>query len=406
MADPLQTYQPPAAVRIGGNDHQKVQIKNVSTGMTRPLYTSCSEHHLAQERIREQNINSKRRDSSSSTRQGRPRFLTLNTLPRMPSTSPAVPRREVMPSPFLKLPTEIRLQIYSLLVLPRRAADLLPSFEKIASSTTDYFDYDKRQTGTERVAATADLSHPFIHIRTIDPNTYKARYSATPGSHYHTRSKYSVRESLQARCMNTTYHCINNPRIEDNLSILRCNKQIHAEAAELLYSSYTFDFDGHIEAVIPFLSDLTPFARSCIKNLRIVKRGLPYCKEFDKCEWSNAMRYLTSTSTNIALRRLELGVVAGRPGENGWDRVARYSAQDFELLQQVDGMEWMQYLLEVQGLQELDVSAVIEHCPQATSSSAMANYVRFSASVDSGFREFLKGKLLVGRAGGMQAARW
>lgn len=310
-----------------------------------------------------------------------------------------------MPSPFLKLPTEIRLQIYSLLVLPRKAADLLPSFEKIASSTADYFDYDKRQTGNERVAATANLSHPFIHIRSIDPNTYKGRFSS--GSRTHTRSNYSVRaDRFQARCMTTTYHCINNPRIEDNLAILRCNKQIHAEAAELLYSSYTFDFDTHIEAVIPFLSDLTPFARSCIKNLRIVKRALPYCKEFDKCEWSNAMHYITSTSNNIALRRLELGVVAGRPGENGWDRVARYSAQDFELLQQLDGMEWMQYLLEVQGLQELDVSAVIEHCPQATSSSAMANYVRFSASVETGFREFLKGKLLVARAGGMQAARW
>lgn len=312
-----------------------------------------------------------------------------------------------MPSPFLNLPTEIRLQIYSLLVLPRRATDLLPSFEKVTASTIDYFDYDKRQTGTERVAVTADLSHPFIHIRTIDPIRYKARYSASSGSNTHTRSNYSVRaDRFQARCMNTTYHCINNPRIEDNLAILRCNKQIHAEAAELLYSSYTFDFDTHIEAVIPFLSDLTPFARSCIKNVRIVKRALPYCKEFDKCEWSNALRYLTSTSTNIALRRLELGVVAGRPGENGWDRVARYSAQDFEMLQQFDGMEWMQYLLEVQGLQELDVSAVIEHCPPVTSSSAMANYVRFSASVETGFREFLNQKLLVGRAGGIQSARW
>ncbi|KAF2167974.1 hypothetical protein M409DRAFT_22119 [Zasmidium cellare ATCC 36951] len=394
MAGPSQSsYQPPAAVRKGG----EAEIKNVSTGMTRPLYTSCAEHHLAQERIREQKqrVENERRDSSG-TRQGRPRFLTLNTLPRMPSTSPAVHKRDTMPSPFMRLPTEIRLQIYALLVLPRKASDLLPSYQKVTASTIDYFDYDKKQTGSERAAVTADLSHPFIHIRTIDPKAYKSLHPPTKPSH--TRSTYSVRaDRFQARCMSTTYHAINNPRLEDNLSILGTCKQIHAEAAELLYSSYTFDFDTHIEALIPFLSDLTPFARSCIKNLRIVKRALPYCKEFDKCEWSNALRYLTSTSNNISLRRLELGVVAGRPGENGWDRVARYSAGDFELLHQLDGMEWMQYLLEVQGLQELDVQAVVEHCPPVTSSSAMASYVRFSASVEGGFGEFLRGRLLGAR---------
>lgn len=387
MAGPSQS-QTPAAAAVRNAEDQRV--KNISTGMTRPLYTSCAEHQHAQERT----LSQQRRDSSS-TRQGRPRFLTLNTLPRMPSTSPAMQRRDPMTSPFLRLPTEIRLQIYSLLVLPRKATDLLPSFEKVTASTIDYFDYDKKQTGTERAAVTADLSHPFIHIRTIDPTRYKARYPKSPGLTRHTRSNYSVRaDRFQARCMETTYHCINNPRIEDNLAILRCNKQIHAEAAELLYTSYTFDFDTHIEAVIPFLSDLTPFARSCVKNIRIVKRALPYCKEFDRCEWSNALRYLTSTSNDINLRRLELGVVAGRPGEHGWDRIARYSAQDFELLEQLDGMEWMQYLLEVDGLQELDVQAVIEHCPPATSSQAMANYVRFSASVETGFADFLKGRLL------------
>lgn len=193
--------------------------------------------------------------------------------------------------------------------------------------------------------------------------------------------------------MSTTYHCINTPRIESS-GIMRVNKQIHAEVAECLYSGYTFDFDTHVEAIVPFLADLTPFARSCIKSVRIVKRALAYQKEFDKCEWSGALRALTDSSSNISLRRLELGVVAGRPGENGWDRVATYCARDFELLRTQDGMEWMQYLLDFGGLKELDVQAVVEHCPPPTSSSAMANYVRFSASVEGGFREWLQGQLL------------
>jgi hypothetical protein len=201
---------------------------------------------------------------------------------------------------------------------------------------------------------------------------------------------------MRSRFTETTYHCINNPRIEDNLAIMRTNTLIHTEVCELLYGHYTFDFDTHVEAVIPFLADLTPYARSCIRSMRIVKRALPYEKEFDRCEWSNAMRYLTTRGNNIKLRRLELGVVAGRPGRSGWDRIPKYSAKDFAVLAQGHGMEWMQYLLEITDLEALDVRAVVEHCAPASSSAAMAHYVRFSASVETGFAEFLRSRLLAG----------
>jgi hypothetical protein len=194
--------------------------------------------------------------------------------------------------------------------------------------------------------------------------------------------------------METTYHCVNIPRIESNLALLRTNKQIHAEAAELLYGSYTFDFDTHVEAIAPFFADLTAFSRSCIKSVRIVKRALAYQKEFDKCEWSGAMSALTNPRNGIALRNLELGIVAGRPGPNGWDDIAPYSVGDFRILREQEGMEWIQYLLEFKGLQGMEVDAVIEHCPPVTSSTNMANYVRFSASVEGAFREWLKGEVL------------
>lgn len=302
------------------------------------------------------------------------------------------PKNDGTPSPFLRLPTEIRLQIYSLLVLPREPTHLLPCYQKVEASAQDYFDYDKKHFGTDRLA-TADLSRPTLLIRTIDGTKYPELYDA--GSNRHRRSAYSVRaDRFRNRCMTTTYHCVNIPRIEHNIGIIAANKQIHTEVAEMLYSSYTFDFDTHVEAIVPFLRDLTPFARSCIKNMRIVKRALPYDKEFDRAEWSSALRYLTNPSSNINLRRLELGIVAGRPGQNGWDRIPTYSARDFELLKDVAGMEWMQYLMEFKGLQELDVNAVVEHCPPATNSMAMAGYIRFSASVETGFTQFIRGQLL------------
>jgi hypothetical protein len=199
---------------------------------------------------------------------------------------------------------------------------------------------------------------------------------------------------MRAQTAETTYHCINNPRIEDNLAIMRTNTLIHTEVCELLYGHYTFDFDTHVEAVIPFLADLTPYARSCIKSIRIVKRALPDEKEFDRCEWSNAMRYLTTRGNNIKLRRLQLGIVAGRPGSTGWDRIPKYSAKDCALLAQGHGMEWMQYLLEITDLESLDVRAIVQNCASASSSATMAHYVRFSASVETGFAEFLRSRLL------------
>jgi len=323
-------------------------------------------------------------------------FLCLNELPRMPPLSPpsASPARRTstQQSPFLKLPTEIRLHIYSLLVLPRRASDLLPSYEKVNASTHDSFDYDKKVPGTDQSGIT-DLARPTLLIRTIDPERHRKQYPSDRPQPL--RSTYSVRcDRFRSACRPTTYHCVNNPRLEDQLALLRTNQQIHAEAAELLYSTYTFDFDTHVEAIVPFLSDLTQFARSCLKSLRLVKRALAYEKDFDRAEWSTALRYLTSASASISLNRLELGIVAGRPGGNGWDRIAAYTAQDFRLLRQLEGMEWMQYLLEIEGLRELVVRAVVEHCPPATTSMAMAGYIRFSASVETGFAEFLVGELV------------
>ena len=60
--------------------------------------------------------------------------------------------------------------------------------------------------------------------------------------------------------------------------------------------------------------------------------------------------------------------------------------------------EWMQYLLELEGLQELEVKAVVEHCAPATNSMAMAKYIQFSASVEGGFAEYLRQQLIPARA--------
>jgi len=293
---------------------------------------------------------------------------------------------------FLRLPTEIRLQIYQLLVLPREHDELLPSYTKITASAPDFFDYDQVVPGTTRLAS-ADLRKPTLRFRTIDPLRHDTRMGRIEDQHV--RSTYSVHcDRFRARCLGTTYHCVNSPNLSDCVGLMRANKQIHEEVAELLYSHYAFDFDNHVEAIVPFLQDLTPFSRSCVKSIRVVKRSLAYEKEFDKCEWANAMQCLSCPEIGLGLQSLDLGIVAGRPGPNGWDMFPAYSATEFGWLKDMEGMEWLRDLLEIKGLRALNVNAIVEHCPPATTSRAMAGYIRFSSSIESGLSEFLQREML------------
>jgi hypothetical protein len=71
-----------------------------------------------------------------------------------------------------------------------------------------------------------------------------------------------------------------------------------------------------------------------------------------------------------------------------------YSALEFGWLKDMEGMEWLRDVLEIKGLQALNVNAIIEHFPPATTSRAMAGYIRFSASIESGLSEFLQREML------------
>lgn len=332
-----------------------------------PSYTSCAEHYRSQ--------------------QSRPLNESLPV-----TTEVSDPAAMMGDSSFLRLPTEIRLQIYQLLILPREHDDLLPSYTKINASAADCFDYDQTVPGTTRLAS-ADLRSPTLRFRTIDPLRHNTRLGKVEDQHV--RSTYSVHcDRFRARCLGTTYHCVNNPNLGLSVGLMRANKQIHEEVAELLYGHYTFDFDNHVEAIVPFLQDLTPFSRSCIKSVRVVKRSLAYEKEFDKCEWASAMQCLGCPEIGLGLQSLEMGIVAGRPGANGWDIIPAYSAREFGYLKDMEGMEWLRDVLEIKGLQALSINAIVEHCPPASNSRAMAGYIRFSASIEGGLSEFLKSELL------------
>lgn len=224
--------------------------------------------------------------------------------------------------------------------------------------------------------------------RTVAIRTQDISSDVSPPSKRRRRSSYRIMaDRFRARSVETTYH------LRDNLviysSILGVNRQVHTEAAHILYSEHVFDFGKDVEAVIPFLEDLTTEARSSIIRINIVKRALPYLKDFDHCEWRNLCGYL---SNNMDLVELGLVVRGGTPATQ-WQVKEIYNKTDFSLISRFEGMEWMNQLVAIKGLRHLDVKADLQHCPPPIS-NAMAFFITFSASIECGFTEYLRSEMI------------
>ncbi|KAF2644601.1 hypothetical protein P280DRAFT_465905 [Massarina eburnea CBS 473.64] len=187
-------------------------------------------------------------------------------------------------------------------------------------------------------------------------------------------------------------------------SLLSLNHQIHAEAAKVLYATYTFNFHTCIEAAVPFFSDLTPIARTSIRAINITKKGLPYTKEFDRAEWASLCAYL---ACEMRVARLGLSVVAGRPGKSGWEGVKEIGKLDFEVMRRMKrewgtgggvggvDLEWVEQLFGVRGVKEIGVRALVEHCP-GPASEIMAFWIALSKSIEGGFRDWVKNVMVEG----------
>ena len=166
-----------------------------------------------------------------------------------------------------------------------------------------------------------------LRIRTEDPSVYERRKQQT-----RRRSKFRyIANRMRSRSAESTYCLDRSPGYICSTNILDVNRQIHTEASDVLYSEHIFDFGTDIESILPFLQDLTPTALSSIKPMNIVKRSLPYTKDFDRCEWRNACAFI---SQNLRLVQFDLCVEGGTPSLANkpalyWERESTYSMADF-----------------------------------------------------------------------------
>lgn len=256
--------------------------------------------------------------------------------------------------PFLRVPAEIRLIIYELLL--------------------------------------SDHDDKTFCIRTENPATYQRR----KGEERRRRTFRYIQDRMRSRSGESTYGLIKSSGLYP--SILGVNRQIHSEASHVLYS-HTFDFGLDVESILPFLQDLTPTALSSIKRIKMTKRSLPYTKDFDRCEWRNACDYIAK---NLSLVQLDLRVYGGTPSLANrpvlhWKQNSTYTKADFALITKLeeceDDMEWVKQVAAIKGLQVLNVKALLEHCP-IPGSKAMAFFVNFSASIEKGFTEYLRSHMV------------
>jgi hypothetical protein len=196
------------------------------------------------------------------------------------------------------------------------------------------------------------------------------------------------------------------------------NSQIHAEASKVLYSTYTFSFHMSVEAVVPFLSDLTPRSRASIRHLSLTKKALPYAKEFDRAEWAEMCAYLANATDNKArtsdeesglgmhLSTLKLQMIAGKP-DQAWESITPMIPADFDTMLRMKNewlggsgdfggvdLAWAEQVMAIKGLRDIKVKALVERCARPVSEK-QAFWVAFSKSVaEGGFGEWMKERML------------
>lgn len=371
-------------------------------------------------------------------------FITENTAPQA--------------SQLLRLPFEIRLMIYEYLLYP----SIHPSTStgtSVANLLPDFHTYYSEETNNDPFTLSIRTIDPWLgahgsrtwrrrsiyHVRTgktlhlplhqTPPYTYTKPVSKTTDDPQFTLSRRKLGSLLThtkgpflTTTTPTTYRVLLSPytaHLRHTIpSLLHLNRQIHAEASKILYSTYCFAFHTSIEAAVPFLKDLTPIARSHIRHLSFSKKALPYTKEFDRAEWSALCEFIAQHhdiarnpemprddgALGFSLKSIHLNIIGGKP-DVGWDAIAPITAKDYATMMRMKrewggggsgsfggvDLEWVEQFMEIKGLSVLSVKALVEHCPRPVSEK-LAFWVAFSKSVEEGgFAEWMRGVMIEGK---------
>ncbi|KAK1585069.1 uncharacterized protein LY79DRAFT_591757 [Colletotrichum navitas] len=217
----------------------------------------------------------------------------------------------------------------------------------------------------------------------------KAMHQLPTGSILKTyrRSRYRIIErSFHRQCFETTYHLASKTRMHP--AVMAVNRQIHRETSHMLYGLHGFDFGSDVEAVVPFLQDLTPESRAMIREITVRKEGPLYNCESDRRDWANMCKYLRGLDKMVPKVRI---VVEGGEPAAAWEGPQQLGVSDLRLLALIkhDSMEWIAELKRVEGIQQLEIIPHMRRLrPPGTTSTIL--FAAFSASISTALVEFLR----------------
>lgn len=201
------------------------------------------------------------------------------------------------------------------------------------------------------------------------------------------RSPYRIIErSFHRQCFETTYHLANKTTMHP--AIMAVNRQIYRETSHMLYGLHGFDFGGDIEAVVPFLKDLTPASRALVQEITIRKEGPIYYCESERLDWSSMCKYLRSMDKMIPNLRI---IVEGGKPTAAWEGPQKLAVSDLRLLALIkhDSMEWIAELQKIEGIKQLEIVPHMRHLRQPGTTATLL-FAAFSASIDTALVDFLR----------------
>ncbi|KAK8044327.1 hypothetical protein PG993_004351 [Apiospora rasikravindrae] len=294
-----------------------------------------------------------------------------------------------MDSYFASAPAEVRLLIYShLFTHPKDVA------------------IEIRNAGENRLPRTPTRIRSRYHV--LEKQSMLQRrcsYETTPRSPFHQQQRYLPGVPAKARAGEQDKD--DKSAAKDGeyyicAALMRVCRLVHEETSHLVYAQHSFDFGADMEAVEPFLSDLTPASRDMVRAISLYKRGpvAGYGFDSDRCEWRSVCRYLSkllpaslsgesSDSSSggdektqqqqkqldqiqrqhHGIRKIRLVVQCGKPpasyrhseaGNAGPPR--EMSAEDFQLLADIkhESLDWVAELAQVGGIEELEIRGLAE----------------------------------------------
>ncbi|ROT35248.1 hypothetical protein SODALDRAFT_59623 [Sodiomyces alkalinus F11] len=224
------------------------------------------------------------------------------------------------------------------------------------------------------------------------------------------RSSYRIIEpSLRRRCYYMTYALACNA--EMHTAFMATNRLLHSEASWFLYGRHTFSFDTDIEAVDPFLGDLTPPTRELVRSIAVRKQSAVRWpgSGSDPIDWSHMCRHLQDDLPN--LRHLRITVEGDLPPPPALDSHREsvpswkpepprpLEVSDFRLLCHIkhDSVSWIRDLAgfhnKSKGLGMLEVVADVRPTSVAAETTEAIVHAALSLCIETAFVEFLRSDL-------------